>query len=560
MGLPERLIASLRFRTTDSCVPMSADGHISDPIASLAATAPERVLLCASVSADASGEDIGAAPATLSWTSKVLDRWIQRIEHKLLSAGLAPGAPVAVFAPRRPATVALLWAIWRTGGIAVPLNTRQPAGSAVNQAERAGARLLVSSDAEVAKKAMEAGTPAARFDAFTEPPSGASAGADDASAGSSIRASAGGGAAFPEEGSLRASLLPLDARATAVFTSGSTGTPKLAVHTLGNHVYSARGSAENIPVSAASRWLASLPFYHVGGLAIVFRCALAGATLAVPSQGMGLLSAIRVLRPTHVSMVATQLKRLLSTPSVRDDLQSIEAILLGGSAIPPALLDDAYARGWPVHISYGSTEMASQVTATPPNPSRETLATSGRCLPYRVISIQAGGDGKGGDGKGEEESVGEIYVGGKPLFAGYATSNAADGPLDAARTAEGLFATGDLGSIDDAGRLHVTGRADRLIVSGGENIQPEEVEAALERCEGILFAAVVGVPDAEFGERPVAFVEWEGEERNLDAELRNKLPGYKLPDAIHPMPREAIHASLKVDYKILESTARKLPN
>ena len=538
------------------------ESHMPDPIATLAAEAPDRVIV-RSASRSPNGEwDLR------EWTARDVDPWIHQIERRLVASGIAPGTPIAVFAPRRASTIALLWAIWRVGGIAVPLNTRQPPSTAANQASRAAAQLLIATDPATLQSAMQSGIRAASFDEITSPPEPRTRG----SAGDPFEHAADGPppGAFPEEASLRASLLPLNARATGMFTSGSTGTPKIAVHTLGNHVYSARGSADNIPLAAGDQWLASLPLYHVGGLAILFRCAVAGAAVAVPAEEMSVVEAIQTLRPTHVSLVATQLKRLLESADVTPDIAaSLKAILLGGSAIPSGLIDAAYERGWPVHTSYGSTEMASQVTATPPDASRDVLRSSGRCLPHRTVSIRDAdgnevepGHAADTDSSGETAPSGEIWVGGNPLFAGYATGGdgeeGVDGSLDAARTSTGEFRTGDLGWIDSDGLLHVSGRADRLIISGGENIQPEEVEAAIEQCDGVLRAAVVGVPDDEFGQRPVAFVEWENEPRDLASELRTRLPGYKLPKAVHPMPDAAVQHHLKVDYERLESTARML--
>lgn len=531
-----------------------AETHIPDPIAALAAEAPDHVIVRNAAPSPGGKVDVRSWTNVRSWTAAAFDRWIHQIEHRLVTSGIAPGSAIAVFAPRRPSTIALLWAIWRVGGIAIPLNTRQPPSEAVDQASQANATLLISSDPSTIQAAKRSGMQAATFDEFTASPESEPRGSAD-----------GSSATFPEEASLRASLLPLDARATGVFTSGSTGTPKIAVHTLGNHVYSARGSAENIPLRRGDQWLASLPLYHVGGLAILFRCALAGATVAVPADDMPVAQAISSLRPTHVSLVATQLKRLLESAETHPDgVSSLKAILLGGSAIPSGLLDAACAHGWPVHTSYGSTEMASQIATTPPNASRDVLRSSGRCLPHRTVTIR--------DTRGEilnPGEEGEICVGGKTLFAGYATSSdenggskegGVNGPLDAARTAADEFRTGDLGRIDREGLLYVSGRADRLIISGGENIQPEEIEAAIEQCAGVLRAAVVAVPDEEFGQRPVAFVEWKNGPRDLTSDLRDRLAGYKLPDAVHPMPKAAIQHHLKVDYKRLERAARKLRN
>ena len=271
------------------------DTHLPDPIATCASESPEQVIMRSAVRSTDEPREIR------EWTAAALDRWIHQVERRIVASGVAPGGPIGIFGPHSPATIALLWAIWRTGNVAVPLNTRQPPPAAAEQASRAGAQLLVANDEDVIQAATEAGIQVCAFGSLTAPPSAEKS-------NTSIQASE---RVFPEEATLRASLLPLDARATALFTSGSTGTPKIAVHTLGNHVYSARGSAENIPLSVGDQWLASLPLYHVGGLAILFRCAVAGATVAVPAKGMSVSDALHVLQPTHVSLVATQLKRLL---------------------------------------------------------------------------------------------------------------------------------------------------------------------------------------------------------------------------------------------------------
>ena len=129
-------------------------------------------------------------------------------------------------------------------------------------------------------------------------------------------------------------------------------------------------------------------------------------------------------------------------------------------------MDEALARGLPIHTSYGLTEMASQVTTTPPGASPGELRTAGRVLPGREVSISGGG---------------EILVRGETLFAGYVDGEKVDRPLDA----DGWFHTGDLGDLDEDGYLRVLGRSDNLFISGGENIQPEEIEEALCSLEGV---------------------------------------------------------------------------
>jgi o-succinylbenzoate---CoA ligase len=239
---------------------------------------------------------------------------------------------------------------------------------------------------------------------------------------------------------------------------------------------------------------------------------------------------------THVSLVSTQLLRLLRESDPAPG--GLKAILLGGGPVPISLVDEAAARGLPIHTSYGLTEMASQVTATPPGASREALRTSGRPLPYRELSISDSGD---------------ILVKGETLFAGYVEGDS----IDPASDTDGWFHTGDLGELDADGYLRVRGRKDYLFISGGENVQPEEIEEALCRIEGVEEAVVVPVPDAEFGARPVAFVRTAGvEPGDLARALEPVLPRFKIPAAFHGWPEVA--GGMKVDRAFFRERARRL--
>ncbi len=302
---------------------------------------------------------------------------------------------------------------------------------------------------------------------------------------------------------------------TVVHTSGSSGAPKAVLHTVENHVESAVGVNARAGLRAGDTWLLDLPLHHVGGLGVVVRCAVAGATMAIPAPGTGTAEALRRFRPTHASFVSTQLYRLL-----RDDAAagaSLRAALLGGSGIAPALLDAAVDAGLPVCVGYGMTETTSTVTMTAPGAGRDALGTSGTPLPGRAVRIS-------GDG--------EIEVRGTVLAAGTLTPDGL-APLP---TRDGWFATGDLGQIDAAGRLVVTGRAGTRFVSGGENVQPEAVEAALAALPGVAEAVVVPVPDAEWGARPVAFVRLETgappDAEAIRSALRRVLPPWAVPAAV----------------------------
>ncbi len=284
--------------------------------------------------------------------------------------------------------------------------------------------------------------------------------------------------------------LEKEALATYLFTSGTTGKAKIACHSLGNHYYSALGSNRYLPISAGDRYHLSLPLYHIAGIALLFRTFLAGGAVALSEEDV-----------THLSFVPTQLKRLLE----KENLPNYKHILLGGAPISPTLYKEAQERGLPIHPTYGMTEMSSQITTL----FDEGPLSMGHPLPYREVKISSGG---------------EIWVRGKTLFQGYLDEGL---PLNS----EGYFETGDLGTYCPKRGLHISGRKDRLFISGGENIHPEEIERLLRSIEGITHAEVVPTPDEEFGFRPTAYIESDQgyEEEALKTYLKSFLPNFKIP-------------------------------
>jgi len=328
--------------------------------------------------------------------------------------------------------------------------------------------------------------------------------------------------------------------AIVLATSGSSGEPKAALHTLGSLSQSAFASNHNIPLAPGDKWLLSLPLFHVSGLGILFRCLWSGATVVVREPDQPLDEAIIEHEVTHVSLVATQLFRLLQTQNGMEALSRLKAILVGGSAIPASIVGEAYVRKLPVCTTYGLTEMASQVTATKPGEPLRTLQTSGRPLLPDTVTISPDG---------------EILVRGATLFQGYVEGTGINLPL----TPDGWFATGDLGEFDDTGNLRVLGRRDNMFVSGGENIQPEEVERWLCRIDGVVEAVVVPVQNAEFGCRPVAFVRVAQKEQmqpiRFQMFLEEHVPGYKVPDIFLPWPDEREERSMKANREHLRELA-----
>lgn len=276
---------------------------------------------------------------------------------------------------------------------------------------------------------------------------------------------------------------PDDGRTLAILqTSGSTGRPRGVVLSRAAFVASARASAANLGWQDDDRWLLRLPIAHVGGLSILTRCLLArrAVVLAADADAASLLATLRRARVTIVSLVPTLLARLLDLPDAPPP-PSLRAVLLGGAPASADLLVRAADAGWPVLTTYGLTEACSQVTTQAAGTVNRGELGAGPPLPGMEVRIAPDG---------------EIQVRGPSLLSGYFPPGDHPDP----RTPDGWLRTGDAGRLDPAGNLHVAGRRADRIITGGENVDPVEVEQALERRPGIRQACVFGVPDDEWGE------------------------------------------------------------
>ena len=338
----------------------------------------------------------------------------------------------------------------------------------------------------------------------------------------------------------------LDAEASILFTSGSSGRPKGVLHTIGNHYYNAQGALQNSPFERGDRWLVSLPMYHISGFSLIMRSLVGEGTLVFPRTGESIANALINRNITHVSLVPAQLKKLMRNARAVNALRKCKSILLGGAGSNPALFREALERGLPLSTTYGLTEMASQVTTASPLMLKQNPQASGGVLPYREVRI-------GDDG--------EILLKGPTLFKGYVDKDRVELPLDS----EGYFHTGDVGKLDGqgelgqvcSGKLTVIGRKDRMFISGGENIYPEEVENALLTMESVEKACVVPVPDETMGYRPAAFVKLAAptaipNAKTLEVHLRACLEGFKVPIAFFSWPDSD---NLKPDLQLFQQMA-----
>ena len=319
-------------------------------------------------------------------------------------------------------------------------------------------------------------------------------------------------------------------------TSGTTGRPKAVMLTAGALEAAARASAARTPLGPGDIWLACLPLFHIGGHSILIRCAVAGAE-AVIQQGFDAGRLARALvdsSVTHVSLVPAMLAHLLEALP-RPPL-ALRHVLVGGAALPPALAERAADQGWPIQPTYGMSETASQLAtlARLPRPWRQGLV--GRPLPGADAGLTADG---------------RLRVRGPMLMAGYA--NPALSPGDGLE--EGWFVTNDLAEITAEGDLVILGRADDVINSGGKKILPAIVEPLLGRCPGLETVAIVGRPDAVWGEIVTAVYRGEIPPQALLDWCRDHVSGALRPRLAVRIDRFPLLASGKPDRAALRRIA-----
>lgn len=309
--------------------------------------------------------------------------------------------------------------------------------------------------------------------------------------------------------------------ASMTLTSGSTGLPKAAVHTCDAHLACAQGVLAMIPFAPEDDWLLSLPLFHVSGQGILWRWLLAGARLTLTEKPLP--DALRGC--THASLVPTQLWRLLNEAAP----VSLKAALLGGAAIPVDLTHHARERGIRTWCGYGLTEFASTVCGKEADGEPDV----GFLLPGRELRIVNG----------------EVWLRATSQAAGYWR----DGGVQPLVNNEGWFPTRDKGVLTD-NRLTILGRLDNLFFSGGEGIQPEEVERVIAAHPQVRQVFVVPLADREFGQRPVAVVECADtvDFTRLAHWVEDKLARFQQPVQWRALPAHLMQGGIKISRRALQ--------
>lgn len=403
-----------------------------------------------------------------------MDRESARLAASLARQGIEPSSVVGLWATNTLDTVRSMFAINRAGAAIQLLNTRLTSDELDAQLTATKAVGVLGSDQPLASPALDASL---------------------------------------ADGQLRMTLADSDV-AVVAFTSGTSGEPKGVNLTQGNLGAAVCGSVEHLDHQPSDSWLCALPLFHVGGASIIWRSSYVGSRVLLRQTFDPQVFSADLRRVTLASVVGAMLDPILtSDPGPYD---GVRAVLVGGGATPPRLMERAWEAGIPVLSTYGMTETASQMATAPLDkpPRRRVQALPGVNLRVREGEIQVSG-----------AMVADTYIDGTSTL-----------------TSDGWLPTGDVGVFED-GMLTVTGRRRDIIVTGGENVSPSEVEAAISDIAGVSDCAVVGVSDERWGEAVTAAIVTTESAANIEAALREVLADFKVPkhwSLVDEIPRNAI--------------------
>lgn len=471
-----------------------------------------------------------------------------RLANALVARGVTKGDRVAYLGENHPSFVETFFACGLVGAIFVPLNTRLAAPELQFQLQDSGARLLVNASAlEVVASASVTDT-VVTHRLVVAPDDGTDSSADELPSGVEhygevIAASAA--VALDEP-------VTLDDGAMILYTSGTTGKPKGALLTHGNITWNCINTVVDMDLNRNDVALMISPLFHVASLDMgLLPMLLKGATVVLEAK----FDAGRVLelvarhKVTTLNGVPTTFQMLCDHPEWSTaDLSSLDKLTCGGSAVPQRVLDAYEERGIGFTSCYGMTETAPGATMLPVSRSKEKAGSAG--LPHFFTDVRIADPLGGVAARG---AVGEIQVSGPNVIKEYwnRPEATADSYADSS-----WFRSGDMGHQDEEGFLFVSDRIKDMIISGGENIYPAEVEAAIAELPSVGSVAVIGVADDKWGEVPRAIVTLrEGAaltEEQLRSHLESRLARYKIPKSVvfvEEMPRTASGKIRKMDLR-----------
>ncbi|MCX6151713.1 MAG: o-succinylbenzoate--CoA ligase [Ignavibacteriales bacterium] len=312
--------------------------------------------------------------------------------------------------------------------------------------------------------------------------------------------------------------------ALIIYTSGTTNLAKGVMLSFHNLISSALTSSSHFNFQNNDKWLVSLPLYHIGGIQILFRAIIFGSSVIIPKslKTEDLINAIVEFKPTQISLVPTTLNRLIEKNI--SPYSELRNVFLGGGPSDEILLKRAIELGWNVIKVYGSTETSSMVTSVCINENPEKINSSGKSLGSNIIKIV---DDK--NNRLPQNQTGEIVVCGNSVMQGYWN----DPEETNKRSINNEYFTSDIGYLDSDGYLYIDSRRDDIIISGGENINPTEIEQEIFKYPNVREVCVVGLKDNEWGQIVAAAIVPITPEKILSADLlkflKCKLAGFKLP-------------------------------
>ena len=464
-------------------------------------------------------------------TFREIQQRTNSLAHALADDGVNEGDNVAIMARNHRGFVEAVVACSKLGAHALFLNTSFSGPQLTDVADREKPKAIIY-DEEFAEVLADAGHRRKRYISWAEP----EAETKDPTLEELI-----------ERGDPANVVPPEEPGKAIILTSGTTGTPKGASRSQPKSLDPVAALLSRIPLKAREKTMIAAPLFHAWGFAHF-------------TLGMGLSSTIVLKRKfdeeatlsltaqhgcTALVVVPVMLQRILELDDEvldRYDLSHVKAVPVSGSALPGSL-----SERWMDHFGdnlfnlYGSTEVAWATIATPKD-LREAPGTAGRPPRGTVVRIY--------DDEGqvvEDGETGRIFVGNDLQFEGYTGGGNKD-------VIDGLMSSGDVGHFDDAGRLFVDGRDDDMIVSGGENVFPQEVEELLEGHDNIREAAVFGVDDEKFGQRLKAVVVTKRtlSEDEIKKYVKSNLAGYKVPrdvEFVDELPRTSTGKVLKRELK-----------
>jgi len=424
-----------------------------------------------------------------------LTQIVNRTAKYYLAKGISPEDKIGILSGNNTEFVIACFALWRLNAIPIPLNIKLN----INELKK----LIIFSDCKFILKSDEFTKILPEFDSL-------SLSASDSS--SDIK--------YENETNENDT-------AVIIFTSGTSGSPKGVELTNKNLFESFISINSSFNFSTNDKFLASLPFYHIGGFAMITRALLSGGTLIISNSLKTNDIAESMIKndPTVISLVPTMLKRLIDNEISPNN--NLRIAFIGGGPSTDDLILESMNAGWPLVKVYGSTETSSMITGLSNSDLRKRPASAG--LPFGEDIIKIMNDSGSEVGINE---IGEICVKGKLITKGYFKNL----DLTKSKFRDNFFLTGDMGYIDKEGYLFVDSRIRDLIISGGENIDPAEVESVILEHPEVVETIVFSAPSNEWGQTPMAAVVLSEESKltlkELNDFIKEKIASYKIPSKL----------------------------